>query len=1295
MKGQSKRFVNHKGQAYDMGVKKDDDNIGFLDLWRYATLPEKLATLLAAISGFICSSGMVAAVLIYGELTALFVQRNNAKDPPSSRMILTVFGGANKLYESNRTLHMDALVDDSVSFALASVAIMAAQILFAAAAVSLANWAAVRMITRIRWRLLRSVLSQETAFFDTNTSMNFATTITEDTEKLRAGVGQHVAMISYLVGNVVNSSIVAMVYGWQLTLAGLAVVPLALVVTATVAKYQTRCSSEEVTSYGTAGRVVEQALAAIRTVRAYGGEGKEVESYKHSLIGASKAAYRRCAWAATGSGLGWLLTYSLNAVVFAYGAALCVRDMDLPPERMAYHPGVMVSVLFCCFAAAQNIAMCNPHLEIFSTARGAAKSLFKILEKKSKINALEDSGIKPEKFKGNIVFENLYFNYPSRPDVKVLRGLTLRINAGETVALVGSSGSGKSTLLQLLLRAYEPDAGNVTVDGNNLKELNLHHFRTSIGVVGQEPVLFSGTIRDNITLGVDGASEQDIIQAAKTAHAHTFISKLVNGYDTTIGEGGAQLSGGQKQRVAIARALLRKPAILLLDEPTSALDPASEKQVQLALDAASKGRTTLVVSHRLSTIVNASRIVYVDQGSVLEQGTHSQLLEKKGAYWKLVQNDLTNRSIVTMQEECANDDVPVKLTRVRRNSSMLSRKESFNRDSFIRGSRRMGSMTSLHNSPPDGVPQIQEIEGEKEEDVSALQLLKLNKEEWPLLLGGGIASLLIGATMPIFALLFSKLYGMFSWPDRDAILAQSQLYAGLFAGAAALSGLVTFLQGWLLGTAGAKLTDRLRVATFANYLRQEQGWFDEACNSVGALCARLATDCAAVQGATGTRLGTVLQGISTMVLGVGLAMFYSWKMTLISLISVPCVIGAICLEGYINKKSEIREQEELEQATRLATEAVMNVRTVHSLGAEQSFLDRYAHSLASRRPRWARGPVYGLCLCAPTAGYALSLAAGGWLIAREGLQYEYAILVSEALIYGAWMLAEALSFAPNFTAAKRAGARVIRALNRSPKVRDMCEDEEWVSTGNITFTDVHFSYPTRPQVQVLRGLNLSIPAGQTVALVGPSGSGKSTVMHLLLRSYDPLSGSVSLDSRDISKQLTLKRLRSQFGLVQQEPTVFERSIRDNIAYGDNSRTVEMQEVVDAATKANVHAFIASLPMGYDSVLGSGSASLSGGQRQRLALARALLREPRVLLLDEATSALDAAAEQVVQAALEKASLGRTTVIIAHRLATIRHAHLIYVIDKGVVAESGSHEELVKKRGIYWDLLQQQAPGDLS
>ncbi|GBP57349.1 Multidrug resistance protein homolog 49 [Eumeta japonica] len=575
----------------------------------------------------------------------------------------------------------------------------------------------------------------------------------------------------------------------------------------------------------------------------------------------------------------------------------------------------------------------------------------------------------------------------------------------------------------------------------------------------------------------------------------------------------------------------------------------------------------------------------------------------------------------------------------------------------------------------------------------------------------------------------------------STVAEQGRFYAILFLCVAAACGAVCFLQSALLALAGARLTKRLRKLAFEAMLKQEAAWFDSPTNSPGALTGRLAAECGAVKGAGGARLGALLQGASTMLIGVALSAAYSWKMTIVSLVSVPFVMGGIYLEGWASRRSASRAGKELETAAKVAAEAVINIRTVQSLGVEEAMLSRYWRALAAgdaagRAAGRLRGPVYGACLAAPTLGYAVSMSYGGYLIAREDLPYKDALLVSEALIYGAWMLGISLSLAPSFTAARRAAARLLGLLQRTPAIADVADDgEPWAASGDVSFDKVEFAYGRRPAV--LRGLNLAAARGRRVALVGPSGSGKSTLIQLLMRFYEPVRGDILkgitdatffqlLDGRSL-RSLPLSVLRAQFGLVGQQPVLFDRSVYENIAYGDTARAggVPLAEVQRAAQMANVHSFIAALPQGYETRLGSGGAQLSGGQKQRIAIARALLRDPRVLLLDEATSALDAASEQAVQATLEEVSAGRTTITVAHRLPTVKNADVIYVIDKdvdgyyysvnlfatshaicnrgewtpfnrlrvlGVVAESGSHEELMKKKGIYWTLWKQQQHG---
>lgn len=391
---------------------------------------------------------------------------------------------------------------------------------------------------------------------------------------------------------------------------------------------------------------------------------------------------------------------------------------------------------------------------------------------------------------------------------------------------------------------------------------------------------------------------------------------------------------------------------------------------------------------------------------------------------------------------------------------------------------------------------------------------------------------------------------------------------------------------YMFGLAGVRMTTRLRSVTFAAMLKQEMGWFDEDGNSVGALCARLSSDAAAVQGATGSRIGSILQALSTLVLGVGLSLYFTWKMTLVSIVTIPLVLGAVFMEARIMGGQGMQEKRKMECATRIAIEAISNIRTVASLGKEGAFLERYCVELAkvaaaTRTRNRLRGLVFSCGQTIPYFGYALSLYYGGYLVAREGLPYKDVITVSEALIFGSWMLGQALAFAPNFNTAKISAGRIFRLLDRVPEIMTPYElddrDKDWKADGLIQFSKVEFNYPTRVESQILRGLNLIVKPGQMVALVGQSGCGKSTCIQLLQRLYDPVSGTVTMDRRDISS-VSLSALRAQLGVVGQEPVLFDRTIAENIAYGDNNRFVAMEEIIEAAKKSNIHSFVSSLPL---------------------------------------------------------------------------------------------------------------------
>lgn len=495
--------------------------------------------------------------------------------------------------------------------------------------------------------------------------------------------------------------------------------------------------------------------------------------------------------------------------------------------------------------------------------------------------------------------------------------------------------------------------------------------------MGQEPVLFATTIRENIRYGNPDVSNDEIEKAARIANCHQFITKLPDSYETKIGERGAQLSGGQKQRIAIARALVKNPKILLLDEATSALDPTSEKKVQDALENASKGRTTLVVSHRLSTITNSDKIVYINKGIVAEQGTHKELMEQQGLYFDLVN---ANNSTIEAKDSS--------IHRPKRNSK-AKRKESY--VPSVNSSSEDEAESDLESDLVE-----EEITEEDKKKVSIINLMKMNSKEWPYIVTGTIASCIVGASFPAFAVLFGEMYGILSLDDPVEVQKNANFYSILFLGLGVSTGISTFIQTYMFNFAGVKLTSRLRSMTFNAMMSQEMGWFDDARNAVGALCARLAGDCASVQGATGSRVGSIVQAGSVIFIGIGISFYYNWKMTLVASISIPIVLISIVMEARLVEKSNIKEKLAMENATKMAVEAISNIRTVASLGQEPHVLKRYVTEVDQvddyclQKSRF-RGFVFGLGQTVPIMGYGISLWYGGTLVAKREMPYENVI----------------------------------------------------------------------------------------------------------------------------------------------------------------------------------------------------------------------------------------------------------------------------------------------------------------
>ncbi|KAI7795493.1 putative bile salt export pump, partial [Triplophysa rosa] len=1171
---------------YTHSVDKDKEEsairVGFFQLFRFASCREIWMMIFGSSCAVVHGSAQPLMLLVFGLLTDTFIaydiELNELKDPEKECRNNTI-QWRNLTEEENLSLNMTmpcGLLDieyEMTNFAYYYVGIGTAVFILGYLQISLWVTAAARQIQIIRKMYFRKVMRMEIGWFDCTSVGELNTRMSDDINKINDAIADQVGIFIQRFTTFVCGFLLGLVRGWKLTLVIISVSPLIGIGAALMALFVAKLTGRELQAYAKAGAVADEVLSSIRTVAAFGGERKEVERYDCNLVSAQQWGIRKGLIMGFFTGYMWLIIFLCYGLAFWYGSSLVLNTQE-------YSPGTLLQVFFGVLIAAMNLGQASSCLEAFASGRGAATIIFETIDREPEIDCLSEAGYKFDKVKGDLEFHNVTFHYPSRPEVKILDQLSLQVKSGETTAFVGPSGAGKSTTIQLIQRFYDPREGMVTLDGHDIRGLNIQWLRSLIGIVEQEPVLFATTIAENIRYGRPGVSTDDIIKAAKEANAYNFIMDLPQKFDTMVGEGGGQMSGGQKQRIAIARALVRNPRILLLDMATSALDNESEAVVQEALDQVRLGRTTISIAHRLSTIKNADVIVGFEHGRAVERGKHDELLERKGVYFTLV----------TLQSQ--GDKALNRKARQEEGSDPNAERKSFKRAGSYRESLRVSihqrSRSQLSNIIPESsvaiagelgprshsetwVPQelkvsstLPDDDAEEVEPAPVARILKYNLPEWPYMLFGSIGAAVNGGVNPVYSLLFSQILATFSMPDPVEQKREINGICLFFVLVGVISFFTQMLQGYSFSKSGELLTRRLRRLGFQAMLGQEVGWFDDHKNSPGALTTRLATDASQVQGATGSQIGMIVNSLTNIGVAIIISFYFSWKLTLVIL----CFLPFLALSG----------------------------------------------------------------------GFQAKMLTGFAKQDKEAME---------------------VAGQDNFK-------------------------------GDIEFLDCKFTYPSRPDIQVLNGLNVSVKPGQTLAFVGSSGCGKSTSVQLLERFYDPDKGRVLIDGHE-SSRINVAFLRSKIGIVSQEPILFDCSIAENIRYGDNQRELSMNDVISAAKKAQLHDFVMSLPDKYDTSVGSQGSQLSRGQKQRIAIARAIIRDPKILLLDEATSALDTESEKTVQEALDKAREGRTCIVIAHRLSTIQNSDIIAVMSRGYVIEKGTHDHLMGLKGAYNKLVTTGAP----
>ncbi|XP_064573874.1 bile salt export pump isoform X3 [Zonotrichia leucophrys gambelii] len=1308
------KFSSGKHSYLSSKKKENSVRVGFFQLFRFSSSTEILMMVAGSLCAIVHGVAQPAVLLVFGAMADTFIEYDiemqELKNPNKTCVNNTIVWINGTIYhnEKNATIRCGLLdiEQEMTKFAGYYAGIGCAILVLGYLQICFWVMSAARQIQKIRKAYFRKVMRMDIGWFDCTSVGELNTRISDDVNKINEAIADQVAIFIQRITTFVGGFLLGFVSGWKLTLVIIAVSPLLGVGAALYGLAVAKLTGRELKAYAKAGAVADEVLSSIRTVAAFGGEKKEVERYDKNLVFAQHWGIRKGMIMGLFSGYMWCIIFLSYALAFWYGSKLVLEEEE-------YSPGTLLQVFFGVLIGALNLGQASPCLEAFATGRGAATNIFETIDKKPTIDCMSEDGYKLDKVRGEIEFHNVTFNYPSRPDIKTLDNLSMVIKAGETTAFVGSSGAGKSTTIQLIQRFYDPTDGMITLDGHDIRSLNIQWLRSQIGVVEQEPVLFATTIAENIRYGRDEATMEDIIQAAKQANAYNFIMDLPQKFDTHVGEGGSQMSGGQKQRIAIARALVRNPKILLLDMATSALDNESEAIVQEALHKARLGRTAISIAHRLSAIKAADVIIGFEHGRAVERGTHEELLQRKGVYFMLVTLQSKGDTAPKREETQKNNVVEPNLENV----------QSFSRGSYqasLRASLRQRSRSQLSNVVPDPplsiggdhaesnylAPSYGEDDGKAkkesvvEEDAKPVpftRILKYNASEWPYLVLGSLAAAVNGAVNPLYALLFSQILGTFSILDEENQKNQINGVCVLFVLVGVLSFLTQFLQGYTFAKSGELLTRRLRKIGFQAMLGQDIGWFDDRKNSPGALTTRLATDASQVQGATGSQIGMIVNSFTNIGVAMIIAFYFSWKLSLVIL----CFLPFLALSGAVQAKMltgfASQDRKALEATGRIASEALSNIRTVAGIGKEKMFIENFEKNLdmpykAAIKKAHVYGVCYGFAQSIVFIANSVSYRYGGYLVDAEGLHYSFVFRVISAIVTSGTALGRASSYTPNYAKAKTSAARFFQLVDRIPKISVYSEKgEKWDDfKGSIEFLNCKFTYPSRPDIQVLKGLSISVKPGQTLAFVGSSGCGKSTSVQLLERFYDPEKGSVLIDGHD-SKNVNVQFLRSKIGIVSQEPVLFDCSIADNIKYGSNTKEATMEKVIEAAQKAQLHDFVMSLPNKYETNVGAQGSQLSRGQKQRIAIARAIIRDPKILLLDEATSALDTESEKTVQAALDKAREGRTCIVIAHRLSTIQNADIIAVMSQGLVIERGTHDELMAMEGAYWKLVTTGAP----
>ncbi|OLB05498.1 MAG: ABC transporter [Candidatus Rokubacteria bacterium 13_2_20CM_69_15_1] len=893
----------------------------------------------------------------------------------------------------------------------------------------------------------------------------------------------------------------------------------------------------------------------------------------------------------------------------------------------------------------------------------AAQGIFAILDAQPAVRDAAPSALGAPPAVGRrrlaptVEFDRATFAYPGGRH-PAHEGLSFVAGAGERVGIVGPSGSGKSTIARLLLRFYDPQGGRVLVGGHDVRTLSLDQLRGAIAVVSQDTYLFHGTVEDNLRMGKPDATPAELEAAARAANAHEFIERLPQRYRTVVGERGVRLSGGQRQRIAIARALLRDTPILILDEALSSVDAESEAVIQEALARLMQGRTTLIFAHRLSSVIGADRIVALEEGRAVESGRHAELMARRGAYYRLMAGQ-------------ARDGLGA--------ADFIDVREAAAFESSGDGAPAPGAESPEETAATDGIVRAQGLGWRR---VTRILL--------------GIVAPYRGRLAATFLLGLARVVSLIGVGVVSALIVRALAHGAPFGWllvtlgvVAPLAGLLHWLESWLAHDMAFRLLTHMRLDIFRKldalvpaYLTRRRS---------GDLVGVATHDVELIEYFFAHTIAPAFVAILVPA-GVLATLFaFGWPLTLAVLPFLAyTALSPVLARARIDRLGS-RAREASGEMNAHAVDTVQGLTEIVAFQRERS--RGVAFAARARAYMEARLPFLE-DLTRQTVFQEMATGLGGLAVVTVGAT----LVVGGRLEAGVLPLLTLLAmsaFVPVWEIAQ-VGRQLADTLGATRRVYAVHAEPIPVTDGpgvmttlptppTLEMARVRFVYPGRAR-PALDDVSIAVPAGRTTALVGPSGAGKTTIAGLFLRFWDPAAGAVKIGGRDL-RDYRLDEVRRQIALVAQDTYLFNDTLRNNILIA--RPTASEPEVAAAVTKASLDDFVRALPDGLDTRVGERGAQLSGGQRQRVAIARAFLKNAPVLILDEATSHLDAVNEQAVRDALALLARDRTTLVIAHRLSTVRDADQIIVLDAGRVVETGDHETLLAEGGLYARLVSRQ------